>query len=155
MPDLSQSSNLSSPSSGTTSSYALVDYERAKFSSSGGTVAVRNDEFQLFAGEDLTNDVQKVENRYAYSRALAGAAGTTTVKSGAGFLHTLVVNKAVATGTVTIYDSAGTSATIIGQIITGAALVSDPPLSATYDVSCGTGLTIASAQAFDITVSYR
>jgi len=115
MPDLSQSANLSSPSSGTTSSYALVDYERAKFSNSGGTVAVRNDQFQLIAGEDLTNNVLVSEQRYSY--AYSAAVGTTVVKASAGFLHGIHLGSTSAGGNITIYDNAsGTSATVIGLI---------------------------------------
>ena len=41
MPDLSHSTQLVFPTSGTVDSYALVDYEQAKFINQGGTACVR------------------------------------------------------------------------------------------------------------------
>lgn len=78
---------------------------------------------------------------------------TTTVKSGAGVLHTITIN---ALGTVasaiTIYDSATATGTVI-------AVINSLSISGTltYDVAFTTGLTIVSTGtvAPDITVSYR
>lgn len=110
-------------------------------------------EATLHAGEDLQNDVQKVEQRYSYLNITT--ATTTVVKSGVGFFHLIVINKHVATGVITIYDNTAASGTKIATITTGAAILSDPPLDAVYDVSFTTGLTIVTSQAEDITVSYR
>ena len=105
------------------------------------------------AGEDLTNDVLKVEQRFNYLNI--STATTTVVKSGAGFLHLIVVNKHVATGVITIYDNTAGSGTKIATITTGAALTSDSPICSLYNVSFSTGLTIVTSQAEDLTVSYR
>jgi hypothetical protein len=105
------------------------------------------------AGEDLANDVTKVEQRY--SGLNISTATTTVVKTGVGMLHSIVVNKHVATGVITIYDNTAASGTKLATITTGAALLSDPPLDAIYDISFTTGLTIVTSQAEDITVSYR
>lgn len=90
---------------------------------------------------------------YSYGRM--STATTTTFKSGAGFFHTLNVNRAIATGTITIYDNTVASGTIIALITFGAAVLSDPPLLALYDVAFTTGLTIITSAATDLTVSYR
>ncbi len=107
----------------------------------------------LLAGEDLVNDVIKVEQRYSFVNITT--ATTTVVKSGAGFLHLIVVNKHVATGIITIYDNTAGSGTLIGTITVGAALLTDPPVTSVYDVSFSTGLTIVTSQAENLTVSYR
>jgi hypothetical protein len=75
---------------------------------------------------------------------------TTTVKSGAGFLHTICVNTLAATGTATVYDNTAGSGTKIATIGTGTAIC------LIYDVAFATGLTIVTATAAaDITVSYK
>ena len=90
---------------------------------------------------------------YSYTRM--STATTTTIKSGAGFLHTININKAVATGTITVYDNTAGSGTIIALITFGAAILNDPPLLGLYDVAFATGLTIVTSAATDLTVSYR
>jgi hypothetical protein len=103
----------------------------------------------LMAGEDQTNDVMKTEQQFSYYHYV-GTAGTVvgTVKAAAGFLHTVTVNT-VGTSPVTIYDSAGTSATVIG-ILTAAV-----DNTKTYNVKCTTGITLSGTSAVDITVAYR
>ncbi len=100
-----------------------------------------------FSGEDQTTDVLKVENRYAYANI--ATATTTVVKSGSGFLHTLTVNTTAA-GTITIYDSTAASGNKIGTL--KASVVEQ---TFTYDVALTTGLTIVTAGASDVSVSYR
>lgn len=99
------------------------------------------------AGEDLTNDVQKVEQRFNSSNITT--ATTTTVKTGAGMLHSITINTTAA-GTITIYDNTAGSGTKIGTIAASAA---GPTFM--YNVSFSTGLTIVTGAASDITVSYR
>lgn len=78
---------------------------------------------------------------------------TTTVKSGAGVLKRIVVNKVGASSnTCTIYDSTTATGTIIGTI--------DPvhtQMVFEYDLVFSTGLTIVTANgtAADITVIYK
>lgn len=77
---------------------------------------------------------------------------TTTVKTGAGYLHTICINTPAATGTVTIYDNTAGSGTKIGAITSFASVGG----CFTYDVAFWTGLTIVTATAApDITVSFR
>jgi hypothetical protein len=76
-------------------------------------------------------------------------ATTTTVKSGAGMLHKIVVNTTAA-GTIIIYDNTAGSGTTIGTL-----KASVGENTYTYDTPFATGLTIVTAAASDITVTYR
>ena len=77
---------------------------------------------------------------------------TTVVKSGSGALHTIVFNKPVATGVVTIYDNTAASGTVVGTITIPA---NPQPFTFTFDCVLNTGLTIVTATAAqDITVTY-
>jgi hypothetical protein len=107
----------------------------------------------LQAGEDLTNDVQKVEQRFSYVNITTQT--TTVVKSGAGFLHLITFGKPLALGVVAIYDNTAGSGALIGTITFPATLLTDVD-SYTYDVTFATGLTIVTSGATqDITISYR
>lgn len=106
------------------------------------------------AGEDLTNDVQKVEQRFSYSNVTAD----TAVKSGAGFLHTVTImptDAAATAGTIVLYDNTAESGTIIGTITVTAAWVA--PVTLTFDCSFSTGLYVGFTTTADVnvTVSYR
>lgn len=101
----------------------------------------------LIAGENLTTN--KIEVEQVFSGTNITTATTTTVKSGAGFLHAITINTTAA-GTITIYDNTAGSGTKIGII---KASVVEQTL--TYNVSFTTGLTIVTAAASDITVSWR
>ena len=81
-------------------------------------------------------------------------ATTTTVKSGAGVLCSLIINKKVLSGVVTIYDNTAASGTLIGTITDPATLLSNQ-LFVPYEVNFSTGLTIVTSTATDITVVYR
>lgn len=116
-----------------------------------GLMTVVNTDPLLRAGEDLTNDVQKVENRYSY-QALTSLV-TLNVKSGAGFLHTLTIGNQSAP-TVELYDSLTATGTLIARINAASA-----PQTYTFDVSFSTGLTLnpqpGTAVLPNLTVSYR
>ena len=75
-------------------------------------------------------------------------ATTTTVKSGSGHLHSIVLG-ATAAGTITIYDNTAASGTIIGVL--KASIVEGTYL---FDCQFTTGLTIVTAAASDLTVTY-
>lgn len=107
----------------------------------------------LSSSEDTTAGVIKVEQRFSYTPITTAA--TTVVKASAGFFHGIVINKAVATGVITIYDNTSAAGTKIGTITFGASLLSDPPIVAPYNVSFATGLTIVTSAATDLTVAYR
>lgn len=105
------------------------------------------------AGEDITNDVQKVEQRFTYANMTA--ATTTTIKAGAGFLHLISINTPVASATVTLFDNTAGSGNKIGTITLGSVITGDQPDSVIYDVSFSTGLCVVASGATDLTISYR
>ena len=91
---------------------------------------------------------------YSFLNIAAGQA-TTTVKSGAGTLHSIILNSAaVATNTTTIYDNTAGSGTVIGRPAVTTATV---PTTLIYDLAFATGLTIvtATANGGDMTVTYK
>lgn len=81
-------------------------------------------------------------------------ATTTVVKSGPGVLHSIIVNKAVVSQTVTVYDNTSAAGTKLATVTWAAALTSDPPFSAIYDIGFTTGLTVVTGGASDITITY-
>lgn len=104
----------------------------------------------LTTQEALNQLVVNSNNSY---KNIAGAA-TTLVKTGAGTLVKIIVNKAVASGVVTSYDSLTASGTKIGTITNPAVLLaSQIPLE--YNTNFSTGLTVVTSAADDITVVYR
>lgn len=75
-------------------------------------------------------------------------ATTTVVKSGAGVLHTIVVGETAA-GAITVYDNTAASGTIIAVLKS-----SIGENTYTFDRAFTTGLTIVTAAASKIHVSY-
>jgi hypothetical protein len=93
-------------------------------------------------------------NPAAFTYSNISTAATTTVKSGAGFLHAISLNsKGTVASTITVYDNTTGSGTKIGTID------SLNPLSSIFilDIAFATGLTIVTTGtvAPDLTVSYR
>lgn len=131
----------------------MSDYEdkmRAAISANGLTVSLGT----KVAGEDLTNDVMKTEQRFSY----ALVAADTAVKSGAGFLHTLTFscNDAAPTaGSVIVYDNTAESGTqIFNHTFTTTPFL---PTTVTIDANFATGLYVGFTTTNDVnvTVSYR
>src|SRR5258706_5392909 len=84
---------------------------------------------------------------------IAGAA-TTVVKSGAGVLRKIIINKAVSLGVITVYDNTAASGTVLAIITNPLALLASVvPID--YDVKFSTGLTIVTSAADDLTVVYN
>lgn len=107
------------------------------------------------AGEDVANDVQKVEQRFAFQNITLAAPTTTVIKSGPGFLHLIQVNKTTALGVITCYNNTAASGAIIATI-TQPAATQQAQVTLFYDVAFSIGLTCVTATAAqDITVSYR
>lgn len=108
---------------------------------------VQSTQATALAGEDLTNDVQKVEQRGANFNI--STATTTTVRSGAGFVYNIRVIGGTL-GSVTIYDNTAASGTVLCPAVT-------PVQNGILLENCtfGTGLTIVTAAATVITGSYR
>ena len=89
---------------------------------------------------------------------IAGAA-TTVVKTGRGKLSKVICNKSVATGVVTIYDNTAASGTKIGTITQPAAVVQsqfslDYSSGSNEGITFGTGLTVVTSAADDLTIVY-
>jgi len=106
------------------------------------------------AGEDVTNDVAKVEQRFSYSLVTSD----TAIKSAPGFLHTLTFscNDAAPTaGTIDVYDNTAASGTkIFSWTCTTTAFA---PCSVLIDAVFATGLYVDFTTTADVnvTVSYR
>lgn len=103
------------------------------------------------AGEDITNDVIKTEQRFTLSE-ISTAIGTL-VKTGSGFIHLIQINNAGSAWEIDVYDGTSTSGTSIGKI-RGTTL----PTNIRFDGSFATGLyidTVKGTTVGNLTVSYR
>lgn len=103
--------------------------------------------FPRLAGENLTTNKMEVEQ--VFTDTYISSATTTTMKTGAGLLHTIVVNGGTA-GTIIVYDNTAASGTIIASFDSTNAL-------ATYTFNCtfATGLTIITSAATKLSVNWR
>lgn len=126
------------------------DLEYSKFIEAGtGTPATRTYNAALDPGDDLQNDVKKVEFRYIPS--YSAAVGTTTHLGTAGFLHGILLGVTSAGGNVVVYDSAsGTNSSIIGVIGASAAVNFYP-----FNCSVSNGIVVANVGTQTYTVFYR
>lgn len=97
----------------------------------------------------LTQNSQVASASGGYSFSNVSTATTTVVKSGAGTLHSIVVNTTAA-GAITVYDNTAASGTKIATL--KASVVEGDFI---YDLAFSTGLTIVTAAASDITVTYK
>lgn len=107
------------------------------------------------AGEAVADDVLKVEQRGFYTNITLAAPTATTIKSGPGWFHNLIINKAAANGVITCYDNTSAAGTVIATITQPAALLQSSAVFP-YDVIFNVGLTCNTATAAqDITISVR
>jgi len=91
----------------------------------------------------------------SFKNITLAAPTTTTVHTGEGTLHAVTVNKAVATGVITIYDGTAATGTKIATITSPGTLLQNN-FTLIYDVDFRVSLTIVtSTAAQDITISYR
>lgn len=107
-----------------------------------------------FTGGAAGTGVNAVEQAGALFNNVVGAA-TTTVKSGAGILHKVIINTPIASATITIYNSITGSGAKIGTLTLGSVITGDQPVCLVYDLSFSTGLTFVTSGATDLTVIYR
>lgn len=108
----------------------------------------------LIAGEDITNNVLRIEARGTYGRITTQT--TTVVKSGSGELYGIVLETPVASAVVTVYDNTAGSGTVIFACTLPAALLNDGPISIQRWASFGTGLTIVTSGAtMNVGYDYR
>lgn len=107
------------------------------------------------AGEDLDNNVHVVEHRYNYTRLTTGA---TTIKAAPGFLRGLLIGKAIASGTITLADSATAAATTPTILVPtwGASLADEGQRFIPFDCPFNTGLVITlSAGTWEVLALWR
>lgn len=104
----------------------------------------------LLAGEDLTNNVMKVEQQYNY--ATITTAATTVIKNGSGQLHSINIVGGTL-GAITVYDNTTGSGTTILPTFTPTATLPCPAII--LDEKFSTGLTIVTAAATILNVSFR
>ena len=94
-------------------------------------------------------------NQQAYKYIHLGtAAGTTTITQVPSLLHAVVVNDRAASGAIVVYDSVGTSGTIIGSITFGTNTGLDPFGPWVYNAVTTNGLTVSNTANLDLTVLY-
>lgn len=105
------------------------------------------------AGEDVANDVMKVEQRFAPINVSAD----TLVKSGPGQLHLMTCSSdATATaGSIILYDNTVESGTVLHTFTVAAAYYQ--PFTIWFDVAFSIGLYVGYTTTADVncTVSYR
>jgi hypothetical protein len=102
----------------------------------------------LIAGEDLTNDVLKVEDRSTYTNISASA----LIKTGAGRVKGFMVNSH-SSGTLKLWDNTSAATTVLLNTITfaaGSGLMFNLP-----DVEFGTGLYATIGGTADITIFWK
>jgi len=94
-------------------------------------------------------------NNYAYITAAAPT--TTTIATRPVILSGITLNKAIATGVITIYDGVDVSSgTVIGIITSPASLLQNQVSLDYHDIELKKGLVIVtSIAAQDILVAYR
>lgn len=81
------------------------------------------------------------------------AAGTTTIYQEPCILGAVIVTRRKESGVAVIYDSVGTSGTVIGTIAMGTQTFSDPPAPFVFNVRTKNGLTISNTADFGLTVA--
>lgn len=101
----------------------------------------------LMAGEDLTNDVLKTEDRSTYTNISASA----LIKTGAGRLKGFMVNSH-SSGTLKLWDNTSAATTVLLNTITFNA---GPAVFVLPDVEFGTGLYATVGGTADITIFWK
>ena len=107
------------------------------------------------AGEDLTNDVMKVEQRYSIAYQ-AAAAANVVVKAAPGFLHAIVVGKWVTNGTIEVSDHASDGDGNVKVFITMAATNIDGfPKTIPVNANFAVGICADQTDALQVSYIYR
>jgi hypothetical protein len=99
------------------------------------------------AGEDITNDVMKVEQQFGGT--FLTSAGTVVVKTGVGFLHSMIVTGGSA-GAITLCDGTSIAAGTIAAFDSTNALQTYP-----FNRRLTAGLTVVTAAATKVALMYR
>ncbi len=107
------------------------------------------------AGEDLTNDVLKVEHQYSQTY-VAAAGDDNVIKNAPGFLHAIILGKWVTGGTLEVSDHATTGdATIKIKLTAGATDATGFPKTIIVDAVFAVGITADITGLTDITFIWR
>jgi len=109
--------------------------------------------YTKIAGEDLTNDVTKVEVQTSYTNISASA----LIKTGAGRLSAIIVNSAAAGATIKVWDNTSAATTVLLNTITFAAAATQGGAILRFpEIKFNTGcyVTIAVA-AMDATICWN
>lgn len=84
------------------------------------------------------------------------ASGTSAaIKSGKGNLHTMTVNTCVGSATITLDDALTATTPTMAIFTCPSVITSFVPVTLTYDIAFGTGLTMVMSGNTDVTLSYR
>jgi len=122
---------------------AGFDEERAAVTANG----IRTDMSTKIAGEDLTNDVLKTEDRSTYTNITA----SSLIKTGAGRLKGIVVNSHT-TATIKLWDGTAASTVTLFNTYTfptGSSVINLP------DVEFSTGLFATIVGTADVTILWK
>ena len=105
------------------------------------------------AANPLTVEVvEQAVGGYTYKH-IATATGTQ-VKAGAGTLHSITVNTAVASATITVQDALTATTPTIAVITLPSTITGVDPFTLPFDVAFSTGLFVTTSGATDLTVAY-
>jgi len=101
------------------------------------------------AGEDITNEVLKVEQRYTYKVLAADG----QIKNGPGFVHTMTFTSdaAATAGTIILWDGLTETGTAVFTYTVPAAYIS--PFTIILDVEMLTGIYLGFTTTADVTVT--
>lgn len=102
--------------------------------------------------EDNAAGVAVVEQRYTGSTPMTTAT-TTTIKSGAGFLHVVNVGTCVSGATISLFDNTAGSGASMAVITCPANTAAMPTFI--FDRTFATGLTAVTSGATNVSFSYR
>lgn len=95
---------------------------------------------------DATGNLRTAEQyAFGFNNTNITGTATTVVKSGAGVLKSIIVNKAVATGTISVFDNTAGSGTLVATITTPTGPTG--PYVLPYEYGFTTGMTIVTAVA--------
>ena len=133
----------------------LNQRELEKFIEVGGKASVGVSLSTKLAGEDLTNDVIKVEERFSY-KYQGAAAADIVVKGSAGFLHAIILGKWVTGGTVEVSDHASDGdGNVKIKLTSGATDESGFPKTIPVNAIFTVGITADTIGSTDVTFIYR
>lgn len=105
---------------------------------------------------DLTAQKFVTRNPGAYNYTLVGtAAGTTTISSEPCYFKGIVIPRWVSGATYTIFDSAGTSGTVIGTIVLGTSPLVNPPGLIEFNIATKNALTVVNVADQGAVVLYK